>query len=84
MHFLAVSALGLANAYLPGRSRVTARPIPARRQISFREFMFAISQAGRSIGQFEDYVLMWNRTFPVKWVYFEVISELSQPMGPTR
>lgn len=46
MHFLAVSALGLANAYLAGRSRVTARPIPARSQISFRKFMFAISQAG--------------------------------------
>jgi hypothetical protein len=22
---------------------------------------------------------VWIRTFPVKWVYFEVISELSQP-----
>lgn len=84
MHFLAVSALGLANAYLRGKSRVTARPIPARSRISFREFMFAISQPGGVSGQFEDYVLMWNRTFPIKWVYFEVISELSQPMDPTR
>lgn len=29
-------------------------------------------------------MLVWNQTFPVKWVYFEVISELSQRMDPTR